>query len=81
MILWEGMDQPRPGRHRPCRSPMTWTAAPLRVRSRFRLDGTEYQTSLNAEHARQLRDALAAHVRAGRRVLCPRMPMRCPVCR
>jgi hypothetical protein len=35
---------------------------------RFGLDGTEYEIDLNAEHARQLRDALAAYVRAGRRV-------------
>jgi hypothetical protein len=32
------------------------------------LDGTEYEIDLNAEHAQQLRDALAAYVRAGRRV-------------
>ncbi len=35
---------------------------------RFGLDGTEYEIDLNAEHARQLRNALAAYVRAGRRV-------------
>jgi len=35
---------------------------------RFGLDGTEYEIDLNAEHARQLRDTLAAYVRAGRRV-------------
>jgi nucleoid-associated protein Lsr2 len=35
---------------------------------RFALDGTAYEIDLNAEHARQLRDALAAYVRAGRRV-------------
>ena len=35
---------------------------------RFGLDGTEYEIDLNAEHARKLRDALAAYVRAGRRV-------------
>ena len=35
---------------------------------RFELDGTEYEIDLNAEHAQQLRDALAAYVRAGRRV-------------
>ena len=34
---------------------------------RFGLDGTEYEIDLNAEHARQLRDALAAYVRAARR--------------
>ncbi len=27
---------------------------------RFGLDGTEYEIDLNAEHARQLRDALAS---------------------
>ena len=35
---------------------------------RFGLDGTEYEIDLNAEHAQQLRDTLAAYVRAGRRV-------------
>lgn len=35
---------------------------------RFGLDGTEYEIDLNAEHAQQLRDALTAYVRAGRRV-------------
>ena len=35
---------------------------------RFGLDGTEYEIDLNAEHAQQLRDALASYVRAGRRV-------------
>ena len=35
---------------------------------RFGLDGNEYEIDLNAERARQLRDALAAYVRAGRRV-------------
>ena len=35
---------------------------------RFGLDSTEYEIDLNAEHARQLRDALAAYVRAARRV-------------
>ena len=34
---------------------------------RFGLDGTEYEIDLNAEHAQQLRDALAAYVRAARR--------------
>ena len=33
---------------------------------RFGLDGTEYEIDLNAEHAQQLRDALATYVRAGR---------------
>ena len=35
---------------------------------RFGLDGTEYEIDLNAEHGRQLRDALARYVAAGRRV-------------
>ena len=35
---------------------------------RFGLDGTEYEIDLNAEHAWQRRHALAAYVRAGRRV-------------
>jgi nucleoid-associated protein Lsr2 len=35
---------------------------------RFALDGTEYEVDLNAEHAQQLRDALAAYVKAARRV-------------
>src|ERR1700759_2521596 len=35
---------------------------------RFGLDGTEYEIDLNAQHARQLRDALARYVAAGRRV-------------
>ena len=47
---------------------MTWTAARRRERSRFGLDGMEYEIDLNAGHAQQLRDALAAYVRAGRRV-------------
>jgi Lsr2 len=34
---------------------------------RFGLDGTEYEIDLSAGHARQLRDVLAAYVRAGRR--------------
>jgi len=34
---------------------------------RFGLDGTEYEIDLNAEHAQQLRDALAAYVQASRR--------------
>ena len=34
---------------------------------RFGLDGTQYEIDLNAEHARQLRDTLAAYVKAGRR--------------
>jgi hypothetical protein len=35
---------------------------------RFGMDSTEYEIDLNVEHAQQLRDALAAYVRAGRRV-------------
>jgi hypothetical protein len=35
---------------------------------RFGLDGAEYEIDLNAKHAKQLRDALARHVAAGRRV-------------
>jgi len=35
---------------------------------RFALDGTDYEIELNAEHAQQLRDALAAYVKVGRRV-------------
>jgi hypothetical protein len=33
---------------------------------RFGPDGTKYEIDLNAEHVQQLRDALAAYVRAGR---------------
>jgi Lsr2 len=35
---------------------------------RFGLDGTEYEIDLNAGHAQELREALAAYVRAGRRI-------------
>ena len=35
---------------------------------RLGLDSTAYEIDLNAEHAQQLRDALAAYVKAGRRV-------------
>ena len=35
---------------------------------RFGLDGTEYEIDLNAEHAQQLREALARYVGAARRV-------------
>jgi hypothetical protein len=35
---------------------------------RFGLDGAEYEIDLSAEHAQQLRDALARYVGAGRRV-------------
>ena len=34
---------------------------------RFGLDGTEYETDLNAGHAQALRDAQARYVRAARR--------------
>jgi hypothetical protein len=34
---------------------------------RFGLDGTEYEIDLSAEHARELRDALAHYVDAARR--------------
>ena len=34
---------------------------------RFGLDGTEYEIDLNAEHARDLREALARYVGAARR--------------
>jgi hypothetical protein len=35
---------------------------------RFGLDGTDYEIDLNAAHAQQLRDTLAAYLKAGRRV-------------
>jgi Lsr2 len=35
---------------------------------RFGLDGAEYEIDLNAGHARELREALARYVDAGRRV-------------
>ena len=34
---------------------------------RFALDGAEYEIDLNAEHAKELREALARYVAAGRR--------------
>jgi len=34
---------------------------------RFGLDGTDYEIDLNAEHAQELRDALARYVTAARR--------------
>ena len=34
---------------------------------RFGLDGTEYEIDLNAEHAKNMREALARYVNAGRR--------------
>ena len=44
---------------------------------RFGLDGAEYEIDLNAEHAKELRDALARYVGAARRAsgtaaACPR---------
>jgi Lsr2 len=48
---------------------------------RFALDGTEYEIDLNAEHAQQLRDALAAYVRgstAGGGRSSPARPRRAP---
>ena len=35
---------------------------------RFGLDGTEYEIDLNAEHAKNMREALARYVNTGRRV-------------
>ena len=35
---------------------------------RFALDGTDYEIDLSAEHARQMRDTLAAYIKAGRRI-------------
>lgn len=35
---------------------------------RFGLDGTDYEIDLNTQHAQQLREALTAYVKAGRRV-------------
>ncbi len=43
---------------------------------RFGLDGTEYEIDLNAQHAQQLRDALARYMAAGRRVGAGRRPAR-----
>ncbi len=43
---------------------------------RFGLDGTEYEIDLNAEHARQLRDALARFVGAARKAGGARRPAR-----
>ena len=44
---------------------------------RFGLEGAEYEIDLNAKHAQQLRDALAAYIKAGRRVSGgPRRPAR-----
>ena len=34
---------------------------------RFGLDGTEYEIDLNAEHAKNMREALARYVNSGRR--------------
>jgi Lsr2 len=38
---------------------------------RFGLDGTDYEIDLNTMHAQQLRDALAAYVKAGRGSAAP----------
>jgi nucleoid-associated protein Lsr2 len=35
---------------------------------RFALDGAEYEIDLNADHAKELRDALARYVSAARRI-------------
>ena len=43
---------------------------------RFGLDGTEYEIDLNAEHAKELRDALARYVDAARRIGNARRPAR-----
>jgi Lsr2 len=44
---------------------------------RFGLDGTDYEIDLNAKNARQLRDALARYMAAGRRVRAStRQPVR-----
>jgi len=43
-------------------------ASPAEGTVRFGLDGTDYEIDLNAEHARQLRDALARYVSAARRI-------------
>ena len=49
---------------------------------RFGLDGAEYEIDLNAEHARELRDALARYVGAARRAGAPGGPRRAPgLCR
>jgi translation initiation factor 1 (eIF-1/SUI1) len=42
--------------------------APLRGRSASGWTAREYEIDLNGEHAQRLRDALAAYVRAARRV-------------
>jgi len=61
------MEQPWPRRCRPhFIDDLDGSAAEGTVH--FGLDGTEYEIDLNVEHAQQLRDALAAYVRAGRRV-------------
>ena len=43
---------------------------------RFGLDGTQYEIDLNAEHAQDLRAALARYADAARRVTGPRQPAR-----
>ena len=51
----------------PCSS-MTSTNSAAEGTVRFGQEGREYEIDLNAEHAQQMRDALAAYVRAARRV-------------
>src|SRR5690242_17814167 len=43
---------------------------------RFGLDGTDYEIDLNTKNARQLRDALARYMAAGRRVRASRQAAR-----
>ena len=47
---------------------MTSTNSAAEGTVRFGQEGREYEIDLNAEHAQQMRDALAAYVRAARRV-------------
>jgi hypothetical protein len=42
----------------------------------FSLDGAHYEIDLNAEHASELRDALAPYVNAGRRRSAANLPQR-----
>jgi hypothetical protein len=44
------------------------TGGPADQTIRFAFEGTEYEIDLNAKHARELRNALARYVDAGRRV-------------
>jgi len=48
-------------------SSTTSTAARPTAPVRIGLDGTDYEIDLNAEHTRQLRDALARYISAARR--------------